>query len=192
MVWESGKVSCWGENDKGQLGDGEFGRDLYSSVPVEVSGITDAVDVSAGWEHTCAVHATGEVSCWGDDTNGELGNGAISNQEPLPVKAEGIADAIAVTVGHLHTCALRSTGEIACWGAQPRRATGQRRNGQRWTPILLCLRRCWTSQTLWPFRLEASILAQSMPQAKCPAGATTSAASSAPARTATNLILLCL
>ena len=127
MVWESGTVSCWGENDKGQLGDGEFGRDLYSSVPVEVSGITDAVDVSAGWEHTCAVHATGEVSCWGDDTNGELGNGAISNQEPLPVKAEGIADAIAVTVGHLHTCALRSTGEIACWG---RNHDGQLGNGE--------------------------------------------------------------
>ena len=127
MVWESGKVSCWGENDKGQLGDGEFGRDLYSSAPVEVSGIADAVDVSAGWEHTCAVHATGEVSCWGDDTNGELGNGEISDQVPLPVKAEGITDATAVTAGHLHTCALRSTGEIACWG---RNHDGQLGNGE--------------------------------------------------------------
>ena len=49
MVWESGKVSCWGDNNKGQLGDGEFGRDIYSSVPVEVSGIADALTVSAGW-----------------------------------------------------------------------------------------------------------------------------------------------
>ena len=127
MVWNSGKVSCWGDNNKGQLGDGEFGRDLYSSVPLEVSGIADAVAVSAGWEHTCAVHATGEVSCWGDDTNGELGNGEIVEQVPLPVKAVGISDATAVTAGHWHTCALRSTGEVSCWG---RNYDGQLGNGE--------------------------------------------------------------
>jgi len=127
MVWESGKVSCWGDNNKGQLGDGEFGRDIYSSVPVEVSGITDALTVSAGWEHTCAVHETGEVSCWGDDANGELGNNEIVDQEPLPVKAAGIADATDVTVGHWHTCALHSSGEISCWG---RNHDGQLGNGE--------------------------------------------------------------
>ena len=116
MVWSSGTVWCWGDNNKGQLGDGEFGRDLYSSVPLEATGIMDAVAVSAGWEHTCAVHATGEVSCWGDDTNGELGNGEIVDQVPLPVKAEGITDATAVTTGLWHTCALRSSGEVSCWG----------------------------------------------------------------------------
>ena len=127
MVWNSGKVSCWGDNNKGQLGDGQFGRDLYSSVPLEISGIADAVAVSAGWEHTCAVHATGEVSCWGDDTNGELGNGEIVEQVPLPVRAVGISDATAVTAGHWHTCALHETGEVSCWG---RNHDGQLGNGE--------------------------------------------------------------
>ena len=127
MVWISGKVSCWGDNNKGQLGDGEFGKDLYSSVPMEVENITDAVAVGAGWEHTCAVHATGEVSCWGDDTNGELGNGEIVDQVPLPVKAEGITDATAVAVGHWHTCALHESGEVSCWG---RNYDGQLGNGE--------------------------------------------------------------
>ena len=127
MVWNSGKVSCWGDNNRGQLGDGEFGRDLYSSVPVEAAGITDAESVSAGWQHTCAVHATGEVSCWGDDTNGELGNGEIVDQVPLPVKAEGITDAAAVTVGEWHTCALHATGEVSCWGGNHE---GQLGNGE--------------------------------------------------------------
>ena len=127
MVWNSGKVSCWGDNNKGQLGDGQFGRDLYSSVPLEISSIADAVAVATGWEHTCAVHATGEVSCWGDDTNGELGNGEIVKQVPLPVRAVGISDATAVTTGHWHTCALRSTGEVSCWG---RNHDGQLGNGE--------------------------------------------------------------
>ena len=113
---KEGKVLCWGNNLHGQLGNGESGAAANSSVPVEAEGITDAVAVGAGWEHTCAVHATGEVSCWGDDTSGELGNGETANSEPLPVKVIGLDDATDVTAGHWHTCALRSTGEVSCWG----------------------------------------------------------------------------
>ena len=113
---KEGKVFCWGSNLHGQLGNGESGADASSSVPVEAQGITDAVALGAGWEHTCAVHATGEVSCWGDDTSGELGNGATANSVPAPAKVIGLNDATDVTAGHWHTCALRSTGEISCWG----------------------------------------------------------------------------
>ena len=122
-----GRVLCWGSNMHGQLGNGESGAAAYSSIPVEAQGITDAVAVGAGWEHTCAVHATGEVSCWGDDTSGELGNGETADSVPEPVKAVGLDDAVDVTAGHWHTCALRSTGEVSCWGPQPRRTARQRR-----------------------------------------------------------------
>ena len=111
-----GRVLCWGSNLHGQLGNGESGATAYSSVPVEAQGIADAVAVGAGWEHTCAVHATGEVSCWGDDTSGELGNGITADSIPVPVKVIGLDDAIDVTAGDWHTCALRSTGEVSCWG----------------------------------------------------------------------------
>ena len=121
-----GRVLCWGSNLHGQLGNGESGAAEYSSVPVEAQGITDAVAVGAGWEHTCAVHATGEVSCWGDDTSGELGNGETADSVPEPVKAVGLDDAVDVTAGHWHTCALRSTGEVSCWG---RNHDGQLGNG---------------------------------------------------------------
>ena len=113
---KEGKVLCWGSNLHGQLGNGESSATAHSSTPVEAQGITDAVALGAGWEHTCAVHATGEVSCWGDDTSGELGNGATANSEPLPVKVVGLDDAVDVTAGHWHTCALRSSGEVSCWG----------------------------------------------------------------------------
>ena len=113
----SGSISCWGENENGQLGSGELGSNVYSTVPVRVQDIADAVAIGAGWEHTCAVHASGEVSCWGDDSHGELGNGQLADSVPLPAKVEAISDAVDVTAGNWHACALRRTGEISCWGA---------------------------------------------------------------------------
>ena len=112
-----GRVFCWGSNLHGQLGNGESGATAHSSTPVEVPGISDAVAVGAGWEHTCAVHATGEVSCWGDNSRGELGNGETTNSVALPVKVDGLDDAIDITAGHWHTCALRSAGSVSCWGS---------------------------------------------------------------------------
>ena len=123
----SGSISCWGENESGQLGNGEFGTNLYSTVPVRVQDITDAVAIGTGWEHTCAVHATGEVSCWGDNSRGELGNGETAGFSALPAKVTDISDAVSVTAGHWHTCALRRAGNISCWGADQ---DGQLGNGQ--------------------------------------------------------------
>ena len=116
MLYRGGSVWCWGDNENGQLGDGEFGSNVYSTIPVKVQDIDDAVAIGAGWEHTCAVHATGEVSCWGDDSRGELGNGETADFAALPVKVVGITDAVDVTAGHWHTCALRRAGSISCWG----------------------------------------------------------------------------
>jgi alpha-tubulin suppressor-like RCC1 family protein len=35
----SGKVSCWGSNDKGQLGAGTVDAGAFSATPLEVSGL---------------------------------------------------------------------------------------------------------------------------------------------------------
>ena len=75
-----GGVSCWGRNDVGQVGDGTTTR---RSVPVRLSGITDAVDisVSAGsptvGAHACALHQNGSVSCWGGNELGQLEDGTL-------------------------------------------------------------------------------------------------------------------
>jgi alpha-tubulin suppressor-like RCC1 family protein len=87
-----GHVYCWGQGANGQLGNGSA---TDSSVPVLVptpSGITAFDDVTVGSGFVCATAATA-VYCWGNGTNGELGNGAStsSNVPTTPVVAPGSA-----------------------------------------------------------------------------------------------------
>jgi len=114
---ETAHVMCWGHDSSGQLGDG--GGDSSSSVPVEVSGITDATAVDVGFEHSCATLASGGVKCWGSGKYGELGNGGSGEgyKNFAPVAVSGLADATAVTAGNQHGCALRADGgHMVCWG----------------------------------------------------------------------------
>jgi hypothetical protein len=82
---------------------------------VPVSGLADAVALSAGGFHACAVRATGEVVCWGYNLYGQLGNGSTSSSS-TPVSVPGLVDAVAVAAGEHHSCAVRKTGEVVCWG----------------------------------------------------------------------------
>ncbi|MBI2400283.1 MAG: hypothetical protein HYV23_04390, partial [Deltaproteobacteria bacterium] len=68
----SGAVKCWGRNSSGQLGDDTV---FDSFFPVLVTGMTDAVQVSAGGSHTCALFSDGTVWCWGNNADGQLGDG---------------------------------------------------------------------------------------------------------------------
>jgi len=113
-VLDSGSVKCWGDNWSGQLGDGSTIDD--SNIPVDVLGITNAVDISAGGAHTCAVLDSGSVKCWGANWSGQLGDGSTSYENNVPVDVVGISDAISISAGNRHTCALLSSGAVKCWG----------------------------------------------------------------------------
>jgi len=72
-IRESGQAVCWGWNSAGQLGNGS---NTSSNVPVNVTGLGDAREISAGAEHhTCAIRGSGQAVCWGNNPNGQLGNG---------------------------------------------------------------------------------------------------------------------
>ena len=59
-----------------------------SEVPVDVSGLTDAVAVSVGYVHACALSRTGSVRCWG--ANVGLGSGSSTDRDsPRPVTVTG-------------------------------------------------------------------------------------------------------
>ena len=114
----TGVVNCWGNNGNGQLGNGTTTKSL---VPVPVGAFTGgvtAVSITAGGDHTCAVLNTGAVNCWGNNGNGQLGNGTTTKSlVPVPVGAfTGGATAVSITAGGDHTCAVLNTGAVNCWG----------------------------------------------------------------------------
>lgn len=122
-----GQVECWGGNQWGQLGDGTL-CDFVTTFgcvyalngkprPVRAAGLAGgAVVVEAGGGHTCAISASGAISCWGRNDFGQLGDGTEIGRS-APVSAAAITDAVrAVALGENHTCALTAVGGVKCWG----------------------------------------------------------------------------
>jgi len=110
-----GTVWAWGDDYYGQLGDG--GRLRYRPAPVQVSGISDIVAVSAGQSHSVALKSDGTVLAWGDDSDGQLGNDATLANKYIAVQVSGISDIVAVSAGGYHSVALKSDGTVWAWGS---------------------------------------------------------------------------
>jgi alpha-tubulin suppressor-like RCC1 family protein len=120
----AGAVQCWGYNANGQLGRGNL---INSIVPVTVTGLSGAATgLVAGAQHTCALTSTGAMQCWGNNANGQLGDGGTV-RSTTPVTVTGLSgSATAPAAGSNHSCALTSTGAVQCWGYN---ASGQLGNG---------------------------------------------------------------
>ena len=124
---------CWGQNAYGQLGDG---TDVFSrSPPAAVVGLTDAVQITAGYNHTCARRASGSVVCWGS-TGAGLGDGTTLGRN-LPVAVLALSDAVEVSAGGTHTCARQSSGTVVCWGRNIYGEIGDGSRTNRSTPTLV-------------------------------------------------------
>lgn len=115
-VLTTGHVVCWGLNKVGSIGQLGNGDLTSSDIPVEVLGISDATEVSAGSHETCALLGTGHVACWGLNQFGQLGDGS-DEPSSVPVEVLGIDDAIQVSAALSHVCAVLATGRVECWGA---------------------------------------------------------------------------
>lgn len=112
---DSGGVHCWGDNFRGQLGNGASGNGQESAEALPVQGVVGAVHIAAGTAHNCAALASGGVKCWGYNFRGQLGDGSTTTR-PTAVSVLGVTDAVAVAAGGDHSCALRQGGAIKCWG----------------------------------------------------------------------------
>jgi alpha-tubulin suppressor-like RCC1 family protein len=120
----TGRISCWGRNTDGQLGLGTVnGPDQTQPVLIPPNGIPQALDLSLGSNHTCAVLIPGRVRCWGRNTDGQIGDGTLSSARPSPIEVPNLTNIVSVAAGDTHTCALTADGQVFCWGA----AVSQRR-----------------------------------------------------------------
>jgi alpha-tubulin suppressor-like RCC1 family protein len=112
LLRQDGKVLAWGRNSFGALGNG---LESDSPAPVEVSGLTDVIAISAACEYNIALKSDGTVWSWGSNEYGGLGNGSKTNSK-IPVQATGLKGVTAIAGGSDHTLALKSDGTVWTWG----------------------------------------------------------------------------
>ena len=76
-VTNSGDAYCWGHGGNSRLGTGSPNVFTDHPTPNLVSGGHSWSMISAGWPYTCGLTTSAEAYCWGDNTEGQIGNGTI-------------------------------------------------------------------------------------------------------------------
>ena len=103
-----GKVSAWGDNSYGQLGNGRSGA--ARNTPMAVSNLGGVKSVKAGCHHSLALKRDGTVRAWGYNAFGQLGDGTNSRRTaPVKVKIKNVK---AIAAGCDHSLALKKDGTV--------------------------------------------------------------------------------
>jgi alpha-tubulin suppressor-like RCC1 family protein len=125
-LFADGTVQCWGNNNYGQLGEGQ--TTLMSATPVQVLASPGGpplrnvaqISMGAGWA-SCARMTDGTAWCWGDNRSGELGDGTQAERHtPVQIMASPgvpLTNVASIQVGEDNACAVLTDGSVWCWGA---------------------------------------------------------------------------
>lgn len=123
-----GSASCWGKNDKAQLGIGSIGAPV--ATPTTLSAMANGSvltfsSIATGGEHACGLvpSLSGMAVCWGSNSIGQLGDGNPGYftfnpmQQANPVQVAGSQQWSSIAAGKEHTCAVTTGGIGMCWGS---------------------------------------------------------------------------
>lgn len=127
-IASDGTAHCWGSDTGQQLGNGATG-DANAPGAVTMPAGKTFTGIDAGTSHTCALASDGAAWCWGDDTNGQLGNGTTltaAQTIPVAVVMPSGKRFKAISTGAQHSCAISGEGLAYCWGSD---ASAQLGNG---------------------------------------------------------------
>ncbi|MFN0181833.1 MAG: Ig-like domain-containing protein [Gemmatimonadales bacterium] len=120
-IQPGGAVRCWGLGREGQLGNGTNSVDEYDPRLVSTGVAMDSI--TAGFKHSCSLSQAGAAFCWGDNIDGQLGNGSnIGANTPSSVSGGLVFTQLAA--GYGHTCGIAAGGQAYCWGRNDRGQLG--------------------------------------------------------------------
>ncbi len=108
-------VWSWGRNFRGQLGL-DFNDTSPHAIPAEVTALDSVIAIAADDTYSLALKSDGTVWAWGDNTEGQLGDGTfLERHSPVPVS--GLSGSNAVAAGWGHSLARKVDGTLLSWGA---------------------------------------------------------------------------
>ena len=142
-----GTVWCWGKNDDGQVGPGasNIGAATQITYASDMSPLTGMVSLGAGHDMVCAIDAGGTGWCWGENLDGQLGDGTTTARPraaPILVAPAGapFANIAAISSNDENTACLRTTtNEIWCWGNNDSGSVGDGTIVQKINPVQVAL-----------------------------------------------------
>ncbi len=111
-IANSGQLYCWGDNDRGQLGDG---TEQPRSTPTQVGTADDWIRISAGSWHSCGIRQDQSLRCWGANDDGQLGDGSQEDRSAPVAEVNGWSWQ-EISTGSFHTCGIRQDQTLWCWG----------------------------------------------------------------------------
>ena len=115
----TGSVYAWGDDSSGQVGDDAIFDNFEANprVVYESTGLalTNVIAIAAGHEHSLALRADGTVWSWGNNFNGQLGNGGFVSQARA-VQVPGLTNITAIGAGYLSSYAIKADGQVMGWG----------------------------------------------------------------------------
>ncbi|HJN55559.1 MAG TPA: hypothetical protein QF646_04140, partial [Candidatus Poseidoniales archaeon] len=108
---------CAGYNEGGQLGDASTTQ-RHTFVKTGIPSTSRVIDLDAGYRHVCALLENTEVWCWGDGSNGQLGD-LNTTSRTSPVRVQSIPvnrTVVSLGMGYRHSCGILDDGNVTCWG----------------------------------------------------------------------------
>ena len=131
VLLENDSVKCWGRNSFGALGQGHTVNlgdnigEMGDNLPIIDFGTRRVQSISASMYSACALFDSGNITCWGYNTDGELGQGHTRNLGDDAGEMGAALTNINLGSGHTakviyisypHTCAILDDNSIKCWG----------------------------------------------------------------------------
>jgi alpha-tubulin suppressor-like RCC1 family protein len=114
-ISRSDDAYCWGRNGSGQIGNNS--STTLVLTPSLVTGGLKWSQISGGEDHSCGVTLAGDGYCWGENSQGELGAGVVTNAVPVPTPVAGNLKWRMISAGDEHSCGVTVGGDVYCWGS---------------------------------------------------------------------------
>ena len=130
-IREDGSVWTWGDNSKGQLGNGGA---LFYKTPVKLEAISNVKAAAATKEYSVILKNDGTVWTFGSNKNGVLGDGTYTDKY-APIQVQGLTDIEKISASATHVLALKEDGTVWAWGSNDSGQLGDGTYTNRLTPV---------------------------------------------------------